>query len=108
MNNPKTHSEICGQRISRGTISQWANSCTPPHHTPKTRFFPNHQPQSKQIIPWLEILSTLQLEKKVQVNGYTILLDEGQGDPKRPFRLLETRKSKHGGLLHETSPIISP
>ena len=39
---------------------------------------------------------------------HAILFDEGQGKTKRLFRLLETRKSKHGGLFHETSPTTSP
>ena len=35
-------------------------------------------------------------------------LDEVQGKTKIIFRLLETRKPKHGVLLHETSTTASP
>ena len=47
-------------------------------------------------------------QKKFQGNGHVVLLDEGKGKTKILFRLLETRKPKHGGLFHKISPTTSP
>ena len=55
-----------------------------------------------------DIFTATVRQKKVQGNRHAILLDEGQGKTKRFFRLLETRKSKHGGFFHKTSPTTSP
>ena len=54
------------------------------------------------------IFTAVVRQKKVQGNGHAILLDEGQGKTKRLFRLLESRKSKPGGLFQKTSPTTSP
>ena len=47
-------------------------------------------------------------QKMFQGNVHAILSYEGQGKTKRLFRLLETRKEKHGVLFHKTSPTTSP
>ena len=69
---------------------------------------PKQQTQSKQITPWPKASSPLHLDKNIQGNEHAILLDERQSKAKRPFRLLETSKPKHEGLIHETSPTTSP
>ena len=67
---PTSESEVRG-------LSQNGKTDVPLRITRNKLSFPNHQPQSKQITPLSNALSPLRSDKKVQINGYENLLDEG-------------------------------
>ena len=62
----------------------------------------------KQLNPLLKVLLPLLSDKNVQGNGYEILLDEGMVKTKGFICIMETRKPKHEGFIHKTSPTTLP
>ena len=97
---------VRGQSRSWRTVPQWANSSIPTNYTSWTWFYPTANPNKNRQRRGQKQCNLYSQTKKFECNGHAVLLNEGQ-DFKKRFRLLETRKSKHGGLFHKTSPTTS-
>ena len=91
-----------------GEYSKMGKQLYPSASNSMNSVLPNHQPQSKQTAPWPKVFSPLQLYKKFPRQWTCNFIGWRKEWNKNTFCLLETRKPKHGGLIHKTSPTTSP